>query len=200
MDNFARVVSIAPIGEYTHQHYLQLELCKIRAENNEHQYFTLDLPHPDLNDLFPAGRMFKVKFFPNINIVWAYGVNEVVSMSAIAFIQYFAFVTSIKEDQYAFLTNPHIDEILQAADRWFALQNTPGFLAPHEAGYGEDIAFRSLSLVLSTDPTPMEAALTPKYGPDAQSKLTELVDIVRATAIEERLAAADPVLPGTDHA
>ncbi len=184
MDNFARVLSLAPTQEWTPDKQLRLEALRTLQRANKVLLF---LPHCTSMELldFQPGKLYQIQVFDNIDIVHAKNDVELVSFSAHVMLERFTYVGV--GDELAFVQPMNISSILSAADQWLALGKLPVAEVNGEVGFsdGEDEStdtLRSASFYFSTKST----TVTPHLErADALSKLTEMADVVRAQEIED---------------
>lgn len=194
-----RATKLATESEWTPEH--QQVLDRLRREQNEETrllvVFNKLIVPANWKEEIPGlqtGVPYPIYIFQNIGLCElfvdgvAYGLN--VHLLLENFVPFVPFSTSMASRPFA--QHLTLDEVLDAADRWEALSQQPMFQVHQPFGFdendGEDVGtYRSAQFFCATK-ADHDGATPNIHRADSLSKLTEMVDIVRATEIENRLA------------
>lgn len=191
MDNFARLLSISPDGEWTPEKHHRLYTLRELQRKHKVLLFLLHCTTVESAD-FDLGKLYQIQVFDNIDIVHAQSNKDVVAFSAHVMLERFTYVGP--GDELTYSAGKSLPELLQSADRWNALMEAAPMIADRTAGFEDDLAnhpndevtgHRCLSLDIATHELDVDGPVKPYQVEYAKSKLTELSDVVRAREIEK---------------
>lgn len=187
MDTQFKVLSVAPMRDWTIFHQRKLEHLRMMQKAGIKLYFVLHAEHPEL-PMFELGRLYQIDVMVHTDLCQTEAAGEQWAFNSHLLLSHFSVVLMPAPDR-PLLGELDLNDVLTCAERWMALGLLPTVSEQYAEGFKEieQVTLPSRR-ALTLDFHTREERDTPHDRVLALSKLTEMTDLVRARLLEDKLA------------